>query len=288
MKLTFWVYLIGALALAGIFPLAGFWAKDEILTESLVLKPYIFWLLFVAAFFTAFYMGRQVLLVFFGEPRSPAAEHARDNPPVMTVPLVVLAILSTVGGGLNLPAIDTLTKWLEQTNEKFSSLGFNLVVAGASTGLALLGLALAWYLYWRRYREMQSLPAAKRPDDPLRAYIGPVFTGMENKWWVDELYRAIILNPYVALSRFLADQVDGRFWHDWFHDIVIAGGYRALTRFLAEPIDLGVIDRIANGLADVTKTLAGRMRRIQSGFVRNYALAVFIGVVIIIGYLVLR
>ena len=288
MKLTFWVYLIGALALAGIFPLAGFWAKDEILTESLVLKPYIFWLLFVAAFFTAFYMGRQVLLVFFGEPRSPAAEHARDNPPVMTVPLVVLAILSAVGGGLNLPAIDTFTKWLEQTNEKFSSLGFNLVVAGASTGLALLGLALAWYLYWRRYQEMQSLPAAKRPDDPLRAYIGPVFTGMENKWWVDELYRAIILNPYVILSRFLADQVDGRFWHDWFHDVVIAGGYRALTRFLAVPIDLGVIDRIANGLADVTKALAGRLRRIQSGFVRNYALAVFIGVVIIIGYLVLR
>src|SRR3990172_1409356 len=113
MRLTFWVYLIGALALAGIFPLVGFWSKDEILAESLLLQPTVFWLLLVAAFFTAFYMGRQVFLVFFGEPRSQAAAQAVESPPSMTMPLVVLALLSIFGGLLNLPGLHTFTTWLE-------------------------------------------------------------------------------------------------------------------------------------------------------------------------------
>ena len=81
MKITFVVYLVGALALAGIFPLAGFWSKDEILAESLALNPLVYWLLTIAAFFTAFYMGRQVLMVFFGKPRTEPAAHAQENPP---------------------------------------------------------------------------------------------------------------------------------------------------------------------------------------------------------------
>jgi len=80
MKTTYWVYLIGALALAGIAPLAGFWSKDEILAEANHLVPGVYWLLTVAAFFTAFYMGRQILMVFFGEARSEPAAHARENP----------------------------------------------------------------------------------------------------------------------------------------------------------------------------------------------------------------
>jgi NADH-quinone oxidoreductase subunit L len=76
MKTTFWVYLIGALALAGLPPLAGFFSKDEILLEASHLNPTVFVLLTIAAFFTAFYMGRQVLMVFFGKPRSAAAGSA--------------------------------------------------------------------------------------------------------------------------------------------------------------------------------------------------------------------
>jgi NADH-quinone oxidoreductase subunit L len=115
MKTTFWVYLIGALALAGIFPLAGFWSKDEILAESNAFNIWIYVLLTIAAFFTAFYMGRQILMVFFGEPRSPAAEHAQESPALMTVPLIVLAGLSILGGALNLPSIHTFGHWLEHT-----------------------------------------------------------------------------------------------------------------------------------------------------------------------------
>ncbi len=301
MKTTFWVYLIGAVALAGIPPLAGFWSKDEILAEALHLNPLVYWMLTIAAFFTAFYMGRQVLMVFFGEPRSEAAAHARENPPVMTVPLIILAALSAIGGVLNLPGLDNFTAWLGHTikiEEAVTEIrnagavaaagGFNPLVAAISTGLALVAIFLAYVLYFRRYPEFLKTPPARRKADPLGNILGPVYVGMEHKWWVDELYWKVILNPYIALSRFLADAVDWRFWHDWFHEVVIAGGYRQLSRLLSVRVDLGVIDAIANGLATVTQASAGRLRRVETGYVRNYALAVFLGVVVIIGYLALR
>jgi NADH-quinone oxidoreductase subunit L len=216
----------------------------------------------------------------------------------MTVPLMILAGLSVLGGALNLPGLHTFGHWLEHTihlnqagaaeAEVAAGSGFNLQVALISTVLALAAIGVAWWLYDRRYKEMLLLPTAKRPDDPLRGLIGPVFTGMENKWWVDELYWAVILNPYIALSRFLADVIDWRFWHDWFHDTVIAGGYNRLSQLLSVRIDLGGIDALANGLAAATQSLAASMRRIQTGYVRNYALSVFIGVVVILGYLILR
>ena len=131
------------------------------------------------------------------------------------------------------------------------------------------------------------MPAGKRPDDPLRALIGPVFTLLENKYWVDELYRAVILNPYVGLSRFLAETIDGRFWHDWFHDKVLYNSYQVLTSVLAVQVDLGFIDAIANGLGKASQWLAGRLRLLQNGNVRSYALSVFIGVVLILGYLLI-
>ena len=288
MRLTFWVYLIGALALAGIFPLVGFWSKDEILAESLLLQPTVFWLLLVAAFFTAFYMGRQVFLVFFGEPRSQAAAQAVESPPSMTMPLVVLALLSIFGGLLNLPVLHTFTTWLEHTLPDLHPGEFILVVAVGASIAALAGILLTWLLYRRRYEDMQRIPPARRPDDPLRQVLGPVFTVWENKYWVDELYWTVILNPYVALSRFLADVVDWRFWHDWFHDTLLWGGYNRLSTFLAGAFDLGIIDGIANGLASATVRFAGGLRRIQTGYVRNYALSVFLGVILLIGYLILR
>jgi NADH-quinone oxidoreductase subunit L len=144
-------------------------------------------------------------------------------------------------------------------------------------------LIYSWY-----YNQQQDLPPAKRPDDPLRRWLGPIFTGMENKWWVDELYWAIILRPYITLSRFFAEVIDWRFWHDWFHDTVIARSFKSLAAFLAGAFDLGFIDGIANGLASITVGFAGRLRRIQTGYVRNYALTVFLGVIVIIGYLILR
>jgi NADH-quinone oxidoreductase subunit L len=98
----------------------------------------------------------------------------------------------------------------------------------------------------------------------------------------------VIVKPYIAVSRFLADKVDWAFWHDFFHDKIIVGGYNGFTRVLSNQIDLGFIDGIANGLGQGTQELAATVRKLQTGFVRNYALAVLIGVVMIIGYLVLQ
>jgi NADH-quinone oxidoreductase subunit L len=158
----------------------------------------------------------------------------------------------------------------------------NLQVAITSTVLALLAIGLSWVLYGRKSVTFDQA-------DPLKRLLGPIFTGMENKWWIDELYWAVILNPYIAISRFTADVIDWRFWHDWFHDRVIADSFQWLSRtFLDSWFDQRGIDGFANGLADGTKELAQRLRGIQTGFVRNYALSVFIGVVVILGYLILQ
>jgi len=237
-------------------------------------------------------------MIFFGESRSEPATHAKESPAVMTIPLIVLAILSIIGGLLNLPGLHTFSVWLEHTIqvagehaaelEAAAEEGFNFIVAGLSTFLALAAVAAAWYLYMRRYNEMKRLPAKERADDPLRPMLGPVFTLLENKYWVDEFYGYIIVKPYLWISKFLAEKVDWDFWHDFFHDKVLAAGFNAITRFLSGPVDLGIIDGIANFLGDGFKELAAQLRKIQTGFVRNYALSIFVGVIFIIGYLLIR
>jgi NADH-quinone oxidoreductase subunit L len=285
MPITFWVYLIGSVALAGIFPFAGFWSKDEILAEATSLNIPVYWLLTVAAFFTAFYMGRQIWMVFFGKPRHEAAEHAEESPLVITGPLMVLALLSILGGVLNLPGVGTFTHWLEYTLTiyipELHHGEFNLAVAIVSTTLALIAIVLSWLFYGRD-------PLTKGQTDPLNRILGPLYRLWENKYWVDELYQTVILTPYKVIAQTTADLIDWKIWHDWFHDTVIAGTFKVITSVTATNIDLGVIDGIANGLADGTKALAQGLRRLQTGFVRNYALSVFLGVVIILSYLIFR
>ena len=282
MPTTFWVYTIGTLALAGIPPLAGFWSKDEILADAFSEGfTLIYVLLTIAAFLTAFYMGRQIWLVFFGEPRHAAAANAEESPRVITVPLIILAVLSVLGGALNLPGLHTLTAWLEHTIEVHAG-EFVWSVAIISTVLALAALYFSWLLYGRA-------PLQAGEIDPLKRRFGALFTVLENKWYVDELYQAIIVTPFVRTSQFLADVIDWRFWHDWFHEKAIAGTYNWLSRIvLNRDIDQRGIDGIANGLATVTQWLSGTLRKIQNGFVRSYALSVLLGVVLIIGYLILK
>jgi NADH-quinone oxidoreductase subunit L len=288
MKTTYWVYLIGALTLAGIPPLAGFFSKDEILTEAKVLNPTVYVLLVIAAFFTAFYMGRQIFLVFYGKPRTETAGHAEERPAIITVPLIILAILSVTGGLMSLPGLHTFSHWLEHTLGNVHVEEFNIQVAAISTGLALVAITLAYLLYYRRYQQQQSIAPAKRPDDPLRPILGPVFTLLENKYWVDEIYWALFVNPYVNLSRFLAAVIDWRFWHDWFHEKVLARPFRLFTRWTAWEFDLKIIDGIANWLGNTTVSMGTSLRGIQTGYVRNYALAVIVGVVAIVTFLILR
>jgi NADH-quinone oxidoreductase subunit L len=268
-------------------------------------------------------MTRQMWLVFFGKARTTPAEHAHDNPPVILVPLIILAVLSLVGGALNLPSLHSFEHWLDYTlnpgahsavevpetvesavelamgakavseteQAEFAGVlgytwgGLDPVLAIGTTLLALAAFGLGYYLYARRYEALQSLPVARRPDDPLRSMIGPLFSVFENKYWVDELYWAMILTPYIGLARFLAQVVDWRFWHDFFHDKILKGGFDLFSRLLSVQIDLGGIDAIAKGLAVSMRELAFSLRRLQTGQVRNYAFTVLVGAVLILGYL---
>ncbi|TLN18294.1 NADH-quinone oxidoreductase subunit L, partial [bacterium] len=250
MPLTFWVYLIGALALSGIAPLAGFFSKDEILAAASLQSPAVFVVLVIAAFFTAFYMGRQVLMVFFGKPRSDAAGHAAESPALVTVPLILLALLSVAGGALNLPGSHLLETWLEHSLAGVQAGEFLLPVALGSLGVALLGIFIAWLIYGRK-----PLADAKTPD-PLARPLGAIFRGMENKWKVDEFYHLIVVQPY-----------------------------QALAEFFAGPVDQGLIDGLVNGVASLLASLGQLVRRLQTGFVRTYALAVLVGVVAVLAYL---
>ncbi len=284
MPVTFWLYMIGTLALAGIVPFAGFWSKDEILLDASLHYPAVYWLLTIAAFFTAFYMGRQIWMVFFGEARHEAAAHAEESPAVMTVPLMVLAVLSLLGGVLNLPfeGFHNLGHWLEYTLKEVESLPLDLKVAGISTILALLAILFSWLIYGRN-------PLKAGQPDPLKKPLGFLFTGMENKWFVDEGYFAVIINPFKKLSYFLADVIDWRFWHDWFHETVIAGTYNWVSNIaLNQYADQRGIDAFANGLGSFTQWLSATARKLQNGFVRSYALSVLLGVVLILGYLILK
>jgi NADH-quinone oxidoreductase subunit L len=284
MPVTFWLYMIGTLALAGIFPFAGFWSKDEILLDASLHYPSVYWLLTIAAFLTAFYMGRQIWMVFFGTPRHEAAAHAEESPKVMTVPLMALAALSVVGGALNLPfeGFHNLGHWLGYTLGEVEALPLDLKVAGISTVLALAAIFTSWLIYGRN-------PLKAGQIDPLKKPLGLIFTGMENKWFVDEGYFAVIINPFKKLSQFLADVIDWRFWHDFVHDTVILGTYNWLSEIaLNNYADQKGIDAFANWLGTATQSVSATLRKVQNGFVRSYALSVMLGVVLILGYLIFK
>ncbi len=286
MPVTFWLYMAGTLALAGIFPFAGFWSKDEILLDAKLHAesfPGVYWLLSIAAFLTAFYMGRQIWMVFFGKERTEVAKHAQESPPVMTVPLMVLAGLAILGGALNLPfeGFHNLGHWLGYTLGEVEGLPLDLGVAGISTILALVAIGISWLLYGKN-------PLKKGQPDPLKKPLGFLFTGMENKWFVDEGYKAVFITPFEKLAKFLSIDLDWNFWHDWFHNKVIFAGFQSFARFLADPIDMGIINALADGLASMTKRSSESLSRIQNGFVRSYALSVLLGVVAILGYLLFK
>jgi NADH-quinone oxidoreductase subunit L len=203
---------------------------------------------------------------------------------------MVLAALSVLGGLLNLPTMfgvtlpgaHTLTEWLGHTLGEVEGGELNLAVAGISTVAALFAILFSWLLYGRK-------PIKKGQPDPLKKPLGLIFTGMENKWFVDEGYWFVIVDNYVRISRFLADVIDWRFWHDFVHEKVIAGTYNWLSNIaLNDNIDKKWIDGFANWLGSATQWLSANVRKVQNGFVRSYALSVLLGVVLILGYLLLK
>ncbi len=251
MPITFITFLLGGLALAGVPPLSGFFSKDEIVLDALAHNLPVFVLLTVAAFFTAFYTGRQLIMVFFGTARTQDAEHAAESSGLMTLPLVVLAVGAVVAGALNLPGSLWLKNWLEPVLGKEESPEFSIVVAGIFTVLALFGLGLAWVMYRHAYSKADSA-------EPL-AKLGPLYALSSNKWYLDEIYNALIIKPFYIIST-----------------------------VCAQVLDVGLIDAVVNGVGKVTRNASTSLRGLQTGFVRNYGLFMLVGVVVVVAYFVVN
>lgn len=310
MPITYWTYMIGTLALAGIIPFAGFWSKDEILADSwlaglfgeTVLQQFSGFialaLLLGAAGFTAFYMWRQIEMVFHGTARTEAAEHAPESVPSMTLPLIVLAFFSIVIGFINMPGgflglsnifgKGELIHFLEYTVvtvHPYAPEGgiFNPVIAIPALAIGLGGILLARSIYGRG----RSLTANRR--DPLAANpsTGSFWQLANARLYWDEFYFRIIINPFQRIAVFLADTLDWNFWHDYFHNSVIVRGFNAIAGLLSRPVDLGLIDGAVNGVARLVGWVSRRARRVQTGYVRTYAISIVLGVIFVIILLLL-
>jgi NADH-quinone oxidoreductase subunit L len=274
MKWTFATYVVGWLALAGLFPFAGFWSKDEILVDALHHHPVILALLVLAAFLTAFYSTRQVILVFDGEPRTTAAARARESGGLMVGALVTLSILTVFGGSINLPGLHTLADFIDQ-----HPADFDVGIAVTSTVIALLGIIIGWAVYSRGRID------ASAPDRLARMPLH-LFTHLNRAWYWDEFYGLVIVRPFKWSANVCAYTIDWHFWHDFVHDKVIAEPFQKTAAFLGSPVDLGIIDAVVNGTGKITRRAALELRRVQTGYVRNYALSILIGVIAILAWLI--
>jgi NADH-quinone oxidoreductase subunit L len=252
MPTTFWTFVAGAAALAGIVPLAGFWSKDSILAATVISSGPIFLLLFLSSLLTAFYMGRQVALIFFGTPRDPAV-HAHESGRIMTVPLIILAVGAVIGGALNLPfgGIQFLNTWLNPVLHEPPEV-INWVIAILATAGAIGMAYLGWWMY-----TSQAAKVAPGKQDPIYRYSGDIWDGMEAGWYIDSFYSRTLVN-----------------------------GYRAVANFFSRVVDPEGIDGLVRGVAGLFGLGASGVRRLQTGYVRTYALVFTLGVVIVLGYLV--
>ena len=282
-KRTWVTFAVATVAIAGIPPLAGFFSKDEILwgafaTEAVPYGKVLWFFGTVAAAFTAFYMTRLVILTFLGESRvSPETEkHIHESPPVMTVPLMILAAGSAVAGFVGVPAVlgggNRIGGWLSSAvnhgHAHHYGHGVELGTMGISVLAALGGIFVAWYMY---------LKAPGLPDR-LAAGWRKLYALLLNKYYVDEVYDALVVNPYKRLCdwafAFDANVVDGA-----------VNGTAWMTRKGSGGsgfFDLWIVDGLVNLVGYSLKGGSWVFRRFQTGFVENYAFYIMAGLFVII------
>ena len=285
---TAWTFMFATLAIAGIPPLAGFFSKDEILGRAFERHPALWIVGFITAGLTAFYMFRLVFLTFFGYSRADdhAQKHIHESPQTMTLPLVILAVLSVIGGWIGWPASlgggNLLEKFLEpvvsparagvesaKVVEQTSSTEYFLMLA--SIAVAVAGIWLA-YEFYRTKRFAPELIAGK---------MGPVYRLLFHKYYVDELYDALFVNRTkelgTLLGKFDAKVIDG----------VGVDGTGWLARFgstLSMWWDKWIIDGLLNFGAKLTQLLSFPVRFLQTGTFSTYALLILLGLAILLGY----
>jgi NADH-quinone oxidoreductase subunit L len=265
-RTTWWTMGVGTVAIAGFPPLAGFFSKDEILWQAWASGHRVLWVVgAVAAGMTSFYMFRMLFLTFYGQSRMSAEveHHVHESPGSMTVPLMVLAVGSVVAGWVGIPQV--LGQYLGQVpngiegflepvfrsgvkvaGEGHGSEGMEWALMGVSVGIAALGLVLARSFYLKN-------PAL--PERLKERYRG-LYTTLLNKYWVDEIYDTLFVQPVKIVSTYLL-------WK--FCDVIL-------------------IDGAVNGTAQIVRKTGGILRRLQSGSTRSYASWILFGAVIIVFY----
>jgi NADH-quinone oxidoreductase subunit L len=254
LPVTYLTFYIGALALAGVPPFAGFWSKDEILYEALASGGIgvLYWAVgMTTAFLTAFYSFRLIYTVFHGPSRvdPQVARHIHESPRVMTVPLMALAFFSVTAGWAGLPihGLNGIQSFLEpvlSTGEPHEpAAGLQMMVMLISTGVAVAGWMTARYCYLQQ----PALP------DRLAAQVSILYRGSLNKWYVDELYDRLFVRPTVRVAH--------RLW---------------------QGVDVRVIDGIVNGVGWLTLLWGRTLRFLQSGQLQHYALVMALGALAIL------
>lgn len=258
MPTTHTTFLIGTLAIAGIPPFAGFFSKDEILLDAFTKGSLLLWGLGAfAALLTAFYMFRLLFMTFYGKSNMTkhVEEHIHESPMSILIPLLVLALLSILGGFIGFPTASAINSFLAPViggghhgmadggdlHHVSNSLMFSMM--GISTGIAIVGILLAYLMY------------IKQPDLPAKM-VGKfklIYTIIYNKYYVDEIYDATIVKPTVKTSFIL-----------W------------------KIVDVKIIDGFVNAVARIVELKSEVLKLFQTGYVRNYALSILLGGVIII------
>ncbi len=233
---TFATILCAAVAIAGVPPFSGFHSKDAILLAAYHHAPWMYWIGVVTAGMTAFYVFRAVFLAFFGSARNPE-HHPHESPAVVTLPLVALGLLSLAGGYFNVPGF--LGPLFPVAEEGHSTV---LVAISVISGFA--GIALAWLFYLARPGLAGSAASS----------FGALYRWVYNKYYVDEAYNAVVVQPVVNSS----------------------------DRILWRGIDVGLIDGVVNGIGSRARGLGGVLKLFQSGNIRSYAAWVLAGAVLVL------
>ena len=272
MPWTYYTFLIGSLALAGVFPLAGFWSKDEILASAFHAGSAVGYLVYAlgltAAFMTAFYMFRALFMTFEGEFRGGADAEAKESedpdslhlghvslhesPRVMVAPMAVLAVLAVIAGfvfnpltSLGVVPIHWFTHFMGEGPVAVEIPDFDIILAIVSTAVALAGIFTAYKMYYRREWSAEAMGERFRS----------AYTVLSAKYYFDELYEDILVRR-----------------------LFYGGAARALDWG-----DKNVIDRIANIVGWLGVNVGGALRQLQTGHIQQYGAAISIGILIIMG-----
>jgi NADH-quinone oxidoreductase subunit L len=265
MPITHWTFFFGWLAIIGIPPFAGFFSKDEILWMSFH-SPYghtALWAMgALGATLTAFYMTRLMALTFWGKSRVPKDIHPHESPPTMAIPLIVLGVLSVIGGWIGIPHIigealggipNFWEHWFEHSirvpQMEHGDPSLEMGLMGVSVALAAISAFVAYHFY------VQAPEKPKRIAESIKGVYNLVY----NKYYVDEVYFAGIINPIVKFSKDL-----------WYY------------------VDVNLIDKTTYVVSDIVRGGGSLVRGLQNGNIQQYAMYIAIGVVLTLSFILVR